>query len=120
MRQVAILGVGQIPVAEHWELAIRELAVDAGRAAMADAAVEKVDAVYVGNMTGGRLNQQRHLGALVADHLGQWGAEAVRMEAACGSAGSAMRQGLLAVASGQLDAVLVVGVEKMTETGSKE
>lgn len=120
MRQVAILGVGQTPVAEHWELSIRELAVDAGRAAMEDAGVERVDAVYVGNMTGGRLNQQRHLGALVADHLGQWGVEAVRMEAACGSAGSAMRQGLLAVASGELDAVLVVGVEKMTETGSKE
>jgi acetyl-CoA C-acetyltransferase len=120
MRQVAILGVGQTPVAEHWELSIRDLAVDAGRAAMADAGVERVDAVYVGNMTGGRLNQQRHLGALVADHLGQWGAEAVRMEAACGSAGSAMRQGMLAVASGLLDAVLVVGVEKMTETGSKE
>lgn len=120
MRQVAILGVGQTPVAEHWELSIRDLAVDAGRAAMADAGLERVDAVYVGNMTGGRLNQQRHLGALVADHLGQWGAEAVRMEAACGSAGSAMRQGIIAVASGELDAVLVVGVEKMTETGSKE
>ena len=31
-----------------------------------------------------------------------------------------MRQGIIAVASGLLDAVLVVGVEKMTETGSKE
>jgi acetyl-CoA C-acetyltransferase len=120
MREVAILGVGQIPIREHWDLAIRDLAVEAGRAALTDAGVERVDAIYVGNMTSGSLNQQRHLGALVADYLGQWGVEAVKMEAACGSAGSAMRQGIIAVASGELDAVLVLGVEKMTESSGAE
>jgi acetyl-CoA C-acetyltransferase len=56
------------------------------------------------------------LGALVADYLGLWGVEAVRLEAACGSAGSAMRQSIIAVASGEKEAVLAIGVEKMTET----
>ena len=120
MRQVAILGVGQMPVREHWDVSIRELAVNAGRAAMQDAGVEKVDGIFVGNMTSGRMNQQRHLGALVADFLGQWGVEAVKLEAACGSAGSAMRQGIIGVASGEMDAVLVIGVEKMTEPQGKE
>jgi acetyl-CoA C-acetyltransferase len=120
MRQVAILGVGQTAVREQWSSSLRQLAVAAGRAAMDDAGVDRLDAIYVGNMTSGRINQQRQLGALVADHLGQWGVEAVKMEAACGSAGSAMRQGLLAVASGEMDAVLVIGVEKMTETLFKE
>lgn len=120
MRQVAILGVGQTPVREHWGASIRQLAVAAGRTAMEDAGVERVDAIYVGNMTSGRLSQQRQLGALVADFLGQWGVEAVRMEAACGSAGSAMRQGMIAVASGEIDAVLVIGVEKLTETPGSE
>ena len=55
---------------------------------MEDGGVEKVEAIYLGNMTSGTINQQRHLGALVADFLGQKGAEAVKMEAACGSAGS--------------------------------
>jgi acetyl-CoA C-acetyltransferase len=116
MYQVAIIGVGQVPVREHWGLSLRDLAVDAGRAALADAGIERVDAIYVSNMTSDRLNRQRHLGALVADHLGQRGVEAVKLEAACGSAGSAMRQGLLAVASGELERVLVIGVEKMTES----
>ena len=120
MHQVAILGVGQMPVREHWDLSLRDLAVQAARAAMEDAGVERVDAIYVGNMTSGELNQQRHLGALVADFLGQWGVEAVKMEAACGSAASAMRMGLLAVASGEMDAVLVVGVEKLTESLGKQ
>ena len=110
MREVAILGVGQTPVREHWDLSVRDLAVVAGRAAMEDAGIETVDAIYIGNMTSGSLNQQRQIGALVADFLGQWGVEAVKMEAACGSAGSAMRQGILAVASGEKDAVLAIGV----------
>ncbi|HEX6387051.1 MAG TPA: thiolase domain-containing protein [Anaerolineae bacterium] len=120
MRQVAILGVGQTPVREHWDLSIRQLAVAAGRAAMEDAGIERVDAIFVGNMTSGQLNRQHQLGALVADYLGQSGVEAVKLEAACGSAGSAMRQGILGVASGEMDAVLVIGVEKMTETPARE
>ena len=120
MRQVSILGIGQLPVREHWELSIRDLAVAAGREALNDADIKRVDALYVGNMTSGSLNQQHQLGAVVADFLGQWGVEAVRMEAACGSAGSALRQGLLAVASGECDAVLAIGVEKMTETPGRD
>lgn len=120
MRQVAILGVGQTPVREHWSLSLRHLTAMAGRAALEDAGRDRIDALYVGNMTSGSLNQQRHLGALVADALGQWGVEAVKMEAACGSAGSALRQGMIAIASGELEAVLVVGVEKMTESPLRE
>lgn len=120
MRQVAILGVGQMPVREHWDLPIRQLAVNAGRAALEDAGVKRVDGIFVGNMSSGEMNQQRHLGALVADFLGQWGVEAVKLEAACGSAGSAMRQGIIGVASGEMDTALVIGVEKMTEPQGKE
>ncbi|MCB9422681.1 MAG: thiolase domain-containing protein [Ardenticatenaceae bacterium] len=120
MRQVAILGVGQMPVREHWDVPIRQLAVNAGRAAMEDAGIQRVDGIFVGNMSSGEMNQQRHLGALVADFLGQWGVEAVKLEAACGSAGSAMRQGIIGVASGEMDAALVIGVEKMTEPQGKE
>jgi acetyl-CoA C-acetyltransferase len=120
MREVAILGVGQTPVREHWELSVRQLAAQAGRAALEDAGLDRVDALYVGNMSSDRLSKQANLGTAVADQLGLWGIEAVKMEAACGSAGSAMRQGLLAVASGDLDAVLVIGVEKMTDTLGRE
>ncbi len=115
-RNVAILGVGQTAVRDHWELSLRELAVQAGRAAMDDAGMDSVDALYVSNMTSGSLNKQRQLGTLVADHLGLDGVEAVKLEAACGSAGSAMRQGIMAIASGMAESVLIIGVEKLTET----
>lgn len=115
MREVAILGVGQTPVREHWDISLRALAVEAGRAALADAGVDRVDAIYVSNMNSDRLVGQRHLGPLVADYLGQRGVEAVKLEAACGSAGSAMRQGIMAIASGRMERVLVIGAEKLTE-----
>ena len=120
MEQIAILGVGQTPVREHWDRTTWQLAVEAGRAAMADAGVDKVDAIIVGNMTDPVLSHQTHLGALVADRLGMPGVEAFRLGAACGSGGAAVRQGLLGVASGLVETVLAIGVEKLTEAGPRE
>lgn len=120
MHNVAILGIGQTAVAEHWGRSLRDLAASAGLAALQDAGLETVDALFVGNMTSGRLNRQQHLGALIADSMGLAGIEATRIEAACGSAGATLRQGMLAVSSGQMEAVLVIGVEKLAETLKKE
>jgi len=115
MNEVVIAGIGQTPVDEHWDRSLRSLAVEAVRGALQDAGLETVDALYVGNMLGGELSSQTHLGALVADYAGLPGIEAVRVEAACGSGAAALRQALLGVASGALETAVVVGVEKLTE-----
>ncbi|MEK7439576.1 MAG: thiolase domain-containing protein [Chloroflexota bacterium] len=119
MRKVAILGIGQIPIGEHWEKSIRHLAGDAVTAAIAEAHIEPtvIESLYVGNMLSGALNKQENVSALIADWVGLRGIEASKIEAACGSGAAAFRSGLMAVASGVNDLVLVVGVEKMTETG---
>ena len=118
MREVAILGIGQTPIGEHWELSLRHLAGEAVIAAMADAHVDppQVEALYVGNMLSGPLNRQENIGAMIADWVGLRGVEASKVEAACGSGAAAFRSGLIAVASGACDVVAVAGVEKMTET----
>lgn len=120
MRDVAIIGIGQTPVQEHWAISIRHLALEASLNALHDANIEKVDAVYVGNMMSGEITGQEHLGALVADGLGQFGVEAMKIEAACASGAAALRVGMMAVASGMNDLVLVTGVEKMTDTSGRE
>lgn len=100
---------------EHWEKGLRELAVQAVLAALQDAHIEDVDAIYVGNMLSGELTRQEHLGALIADHLGMSGIAAMKVEAACGAGGTALHAAHLAVASGLYRRVAVVGVEKMTD-----
>ncbi|MBN1180025.1 MAG: thiolase domain-containing protein [Anaerolineae bacterium] len=120
MRDVAIVGIGQTKVGEHWDIGLRHLALEALQGAMADAGVERVDALYVGNMLSGALVGQEHLGALVADFAGLRGVEAVKVEAACASGAAALRLGYVAVAGGLSNVVAVVGVEKMTDAPGPE
>ena len=115
MRDVSIIGIGQTAVAEHWDRSIRDLAVEAALKARQDAGVERVDALYVGNMLSGELNGQENLAPLVADAAGLPPIEAIKIEAACASGGAAVRAAALAVSSGAHDYVLAVGVEKMTD-----
>ena len=120
MRSVSIIGIGQTPVGELWDLSARQLAYQAIAAAMADAGVDHADALFVGNMLSGSLLDQEHMGALVADFCGLHGIEAAKVEAACASGSAALRVGTMAVASGFHDIVIVAGVEKMTDTVGKD
>jgi acetyl-CoA C-acetyltransferase len=115
MRPVAILGIGQTVIDEQWDKSLREIAGEAAFAAMHDAGLEHPEGLFVGNMLSPIIGGQNQLGAFVADWVGMWRAEAVKIEAACGSGAAAFRAGLMAVASGELESALVVGVEKMTD-----
>ncbi|HXD10371.1 MAG TPA: thiolase domain-containing protein [Anaerolineales bacterium] len=115
MRKVAILGIGQIKIDEHWDLSLREIGGNAAFAAMQDAGLDKVDALFVGNMLSPLVDGQNQLGTYFADWIGLWKQEAVKVEAACASGAAALRSGLMAVASGDIESALIVGVEKMTD-----
>ena len=117
MRDIAIVGVGYTPVAEHWNLSLMELALAAVQSAFADANLgpNDMDALIVGNSLGGLTTQQNHLGTLVADYAGLRGIEALTVEGADAAGGLAVRQGAMMVAGGFARAVMVLGVEKMTD-----
>jgi len=115
VRKVYVVGIGQTKVKEHWERSARDLAVSSILEAMEQAGIDKADAIYVGNALSGELTGQEHLAALIADFAGLGGIEALKVEAASGSGGAAVRIGYLAVASGLQDVVIVTGVEKMTD-----
>ena len=120
MRGVSIVGIGQSPVGELWEHSAREIAFRAISEAMAEAGIDTADALYLGNMLSGSLLEQEHLATLVADYCGLRGIEAAKVEAACASGGAALRMGVMAVASGFHDVVIVAGLEKMTDTIGKD
>ena len=115
MRDVSIISVGQTPVGEHWQRSLRELGVEAVRAALAEAGLDRPQALFVGNMLSGEFCAQENLATLVADFAGFPGIEALKIEAACASGGAVVRAAHLAVASGAHDFVVAVGVEKMTD-----
>ncbi|MBM3124078.1 MAG: thiolase domain-containing protein [Chloroflexi bacterium] len=115
MRKIGILGIGQTRIEEQWDKSLREIGGEAALYALQDAGLEKVDALFVGNMIAPIADGQNLLGVYFADWLGLWKKEAIHIEAACGSGAAAFRAALMAVASGEVDSALVVGVEKMTD-----
>jgi acetyl-CoA C-acetyltransferase len=117
LRDVAIIGVSQTKFGELWDKSFRDLIVEAGLTAVDDASIEGEDleAMYVGNMSAGLFVQQEHIASLIADHAGLTPIPCARIEAACASGGLALRNGIMAVASGYHDIVISAGVEKMTD-----
>ncbi len=124
MRRVAVIGVGATEFGELWDESFRDIGIQAGLAAVADANIsaDKIDALFVGNMSAGRFIEQEHIGALIADYTGlaRDHIPATRVEAAGASGGLALRQGFTAVASGLHDVVVVGGAEKMTDVSDVE
>ncbi len=122
MRSVSIIGVGCTRFGERWDDSLRDLVVEAGVSAIEDSNLsgEDIDALYIGNMSAGRFVEQEHIGALIADCAGlaRLHIPSTRVEAACASGGLALRQAVLAVASGYHDVVIAAGAEKMTDVSS--
>ncbi len=117
MRDVAIIGASQTKFGELWDVSFRDLVVEAGLKAIEDAGIvgDDLDAMYVGNMSAGLFVGQEHIASLIADHAGLTPIPCARVEAACASGGLALRNGIMAVASGFHDMVISAGVEKMTD-----
>ncbi len=117
MRDVAIIGVSQTKFGELWDVSFRDMVTEAGLGAIEDAGIEGADleAMYVGNMSSGLFIQQEHIASLIVDHAGLTPIPAARVEAACASGCLALRNGIMAVASGYHDIVIAAGVEKMTD-----
>ncbi len=117
MRKVAIIGAGMTRFGERWDKGFRDLVTEAGLRALTDAKLggEEISAGYLGTMASGSLVGQEHTGALIADYMGLNPIPITRVEGACASGSLALRQGVLAVASGLHDIVVVGGAEKMTD-----
>ncbi len=117
MRDVAIIGAGMIPFGRRDEDTLMDMLAYASLKALDDAGLgdKSVDAVYVANMGGGILQHQTSIASSLVDRLSLLPAAAETIETGPASGASAVKTGLLAVASGYSDLMLVVGGEKMRE-----
>lgn len=118
-RGVALVGAGMSKFGAFKGKSSRDLFVEAFIDMLTsvdrDFDPKEIEALYVGNYSSDLFENQGHLAPILANWTGLTPIPAVRVEDACASAGVALREGLLAVASGMYDIVLVGGVEKMTD-----
>ena len=115
MRPVYIAGTGMTAVAEHWTRTARSLASDAARQALSHSTISHIDALYLANGSSAPLGLHHNLAPAIAHELGLSGIEAMSFESAGAAGGLAVRQAALAVGAGLADAILVVGVEKVSD-----
>ena len=118
-RGVAVVGAGMSKFGAFPGQSSRDLFVDAFQEMRSS--VDKgldpkdIEAFYLGNFSGDLFEGQAHLAPIMANWVGLSPIPAVRLEGACASSSVALRDAIMAIASGMYDMVLVAGVEKMTD-----
>ena len=123
-RGVAVVGTGMSKFGAFRDKNSRDLFVEAYKAMKHS--VEKdfdpsvIESFYLGNFSSDLFEHQGHTAPLLADAVGLTPIPAARVENACASGATALRQGVMAIASGMVDVVLVGGAEKMTNLPTSE
>jgi len=118
----SIIGWGHTPFGKQPEETVETLVVAAANEALAHAGVsaEDVDSIVLGHFNAG-FSKQNLTSALVLQANPQLRFKpAVRTENACASGSAAVFQGVNAIEARRASIVLVVGVEKMTDSASPQ
>ncbi|MBI5603141.1 MAG: thiolase family protein [Deltaproteobacteria bacterium] len=115
MASVAVLGIGIIPFGKHPEQTVVEMAVQSAYLAVKDAGIRpgQVEAGFFANVLAGRLFGDGTIGQNIFWEIGINKIPVVNVENACTSGSTAFYLAYNAIASGQAEAALVVGAEKM-------
>lgn len=115
MRSVSVVGTAQLPIKKRYDKKLHQLGAKVVRDLMEQAGVDEVDALFAGNMLSDELQGQKHIAALIADEAGLRGIEALQVRAATATGAASLRMAYLAVASGEADLAIALGVEKMSD-----
>jgi acetyl-CoA C-acetyltransferase len=119
MRDVAAVGVGTTQFGRaQWSLL--KMMCEASHDAIMDAGLgdRPIDAVFTANMGSVRNNRTSGIASALVDRLGIFPASAQNVENGPASGGAAIRDGVMAVASGMCDLVLVCGGERTREVNN--
>jgi len=123
-RGVAVVGAGMSKFGMFKDKDSKDLFVEAFNEMLSsvDKGVDPqdIEALYLGNFTNDFFVHQGHWGPIISDLIGHTPKPATRTEGACASSALAFREGVLAIASGFYDVVLVSGVEEMSKRTTEE
>jgi acetyl-CoA acetyltransferase len=112
MRKVSVIGTGMVKFGKYNDVSLADIGWPAVVQAMNDAGLKPgdINAFFCGTGLSGPMPGQRVLG-----RLGMTGIPIINVENACSSGSSALSLGCMAIASGQHDIVMVMGIEKLTK-----
>ncbi len=115
--KIKIIGAATTKFGELWDVSPRSLAKEAMHGALVNGQKkpEDIEALFVGNMLAGMLGNQANIGSLFAEALDTQ-IPAFHIEAACASGGLALHNAINSVLAGQYKTVMVLGIEKMTDS----
>ena len=110
MRETVIIGAGIHKFGRFDNESYIQIGQEAARNALKDAGVawKDIQAAYVSTQY-----LPSTVGPKILKPFGATGISIMDMESACASGGATLRQGMLGIASGEIDIALVLGVEKM-------
>ncbi len=114
-RRVAVVGIGHSIFGDRRDANLPELAFEAIKPAVQDAGITQKDVGFVAVGTAGGWYEEFLPAVVISEYAGLTGAGLIRCEAACASGSSAVTTAYQAVANGQTDIAMAVGIEKMTE-----
>jgi acetyl-CoA acetyltransferase len=116
LREVAVAGIATTPFGKHLDRSLGSLAAEAVAAALSDAGLAPGDinsAVFANAAAGVLSGQEMIRGQVALKDTGLAGIPIVNTENACASGSTAAHLAWLSVASGQSDAAIAVGAEKL-------
>ncbi|MFF0490173.1 thiolase family protein [Nocardia sp. NPDC004068] len=120
MREVAVVGAGMTPFAEHFALGVKDLLplAFAECAASVDKGLRTadLDAAWFG-ATGGT---DGFAAGILSDALGLPELPVTKIENSCATGNDAVRNAVFGIASGLVDVALVIGADKLRETAQRD
>ncbi|MCB1172499.1 MAG: hypothetical protein KDK39_02985 [Leptospiraceae bacterium] len=113
MPNVYTAGSSLLPVQKQADQDLASMGALVLSKALQESRLERPDMLIVSNMLADELESQKHLGPLIASAAGLPGLEAFAVRGAMAGGAVALRTAWLALMSGQLESVAIVGVERM-------
>jgi acetyl-CoA C-acetyltransferase len=119
---VAVIGSGATRFGVHHERGYHDLLREAALAAIADAGVTKdeIGAAWLSTAVPDLVSLEGDSGTPVTEAIDFAPKPVTRVSAYCASGMEAVRGGAMAIAAGEYDLVLVVGVEKMRDVAPRD